>query len=191
MGPQTALNSASLVSPCLNSNASLTRPLSALICQRNNVQLLYWHSVWIDTFIDVLQSGTNGASFGGSTASILAPHSTQKEATSRSVRRLTPVHQRWMFCLLGVLDDNLIGDDISTLRILARACLRLIVAYSTSTTTEGSAKDPNDPLPLPDPEAKHPSGWAEGVGGYWMVIAAIVGVWGQLDLWDEARRSLS
>jgi hypothetical protein len=106
---------------------------------------------------------------------------------------MTAVHQRWMFCLLGRLDDNLVGEDISTLRILARACIRLVVNQIQQSSPTRSVKNhartlsaglESDALTSEVPECS-------GSGGYWMVIAAIVGVWGQFDIWEEAKQSMS
>jgi hypothetical protein len=106
---------------------------------------------------------------------------------------MTAVHQRWMFCLLGRLDDNLVGEDISTLRILARACIRLIVTRIQQSSSTGSVQEHTRTLSAGLESDALTSGVPEGSGsgGYWMVIVAIVGVWGQFDIWEEAKQSMS
>jgi len=78
------------------------------------------------------------------------------------------VHQRWIFALLGRLPgpEELVGNDISTLRNLGRASVEFIKHDMDSDNEEDSA-------------------------GYWMILAAIAERWGQRDLWEEARSTLS
>jgi hypothetical protein len=99
-----------------------------------------------------------------------------------------------MFCLLGRLDDNLVGEDISTLRILARACIRLIVAQlqvHPQPSSTGPMQEYAHTLSADlESEALKEAPEGSGSGGYWMVIAAIVGVWGQFDIWEEAKQSM-
>lgn len=92
-------------------------------------------------------------------------------------RCIDAIHYRWMFALLGLLDTELVGSDISTLRVLARAAIRLVQVLSTIEGTNGVDRV----------EGRTPS----TVAGCWMVVGAIVGVWGQRDIWDEARDALS
>ena len=37
---------------------------------------------------------------------------------------LHPVHARWLFGLLACLDDDVSGEDMASLRVLARACIK-------------------------------------------------------------------
>jgi hypothetical protein len=60
------------------------------------------------------------------------------------------------------LDDHLIADHISELRVLARACISCV-------------------------KYKVDSGSEESMAGYWMVVVAIAYFWGQKDIWEEAR----
>ena len=77
---------------------------------------------------------------------------------------LHPVHARWLFGLLACLDDDVSGEDMASLRVLARACIKCLVrARQQSTQHEGGA---------------------------WMILVVLAGVCGQRDLWDEAQARL-
>ncbi|KAG8935029.1 hypothetical protein FRC01_010534 [Tulasnella sp. 417] len=78
---------------------------------------------------------------------------------------------KWIFSLLARLDRELTSEQISTLRVLARACIELLVG-SLSGKRKGKSSEIN--------------GLGDGRAGCWMMIAAISKGWGQLDLWDEA-----
>jgi len=88
--------------------------------------------------------------------------SDQEDLSAQSPYLLQPIHERWLFALLMRLDDHLVGDHVSELRVLARACISY-VKYKTDSGSEDS------------------------MAGYWIVIAAIAHFWGQKDIWDEAR----
>lgn len=60
------------------------------------------------------------------------------------------------------LDDHLVGDHVSELRVLARAC----ISYVKHKVNPGSE---------------------DLMAGYWMVVVAIAYFWGQKDIWEEAR----
>ena len=94
-----------------------------------------------------------------------------------------------MFTLLGMLDDNLTSYDISTLRSLARSCLRLIKVMSDAQRELTSTGDPTNVTVSTDSSSG--SSQERAFGGYWIVFAAIANVWGQTDLWDEARQEFA
>ena len=79
-------------------------------------------------------------------------------------------HARWIFALLGKVGDQLSGDDMSLLRNLARACIALL-------------KD----LYQKDQEPENGDGRPMGMRSCWIIIATIVGVWAQHDLWIDAE----
>lgn len=87
---------------------------------------------------------------------------------------IDPFHSHWLFALLAHLDRQLLGDDISVLRILARASLACII--QSRVTTNPSEQQCENSL--------------EDELGAWMIICAIVGIWGQHDLWEEGRNEL-
>lgn len=78
---------------------------------------------------------------------------------------------RWIFALLAHIDERLVGDDISTLRSLARSCIMRIAALRQSTTSQ-------------------PFSFGSESGA-WILICAIAGTWAQHDLWSEASAMLS
>ncbi|CCA74062.1 hypothetical protein PIIN_08016 [Serendipita indica DSM 11827] len=156
-----APSSANASQPSHEPTLSVLKQLST----KNTVQLLYWHSVWIDSFTETLEEMEQGQSM-----------------TSAS-RPLSQVHTRWMFTLLGRLDDHLTSHDISTLRSLARSCLRLVKAMGDA------QQDPA--LTSESMELSTETNQTRVLGGYWMVFAAIVSVWGQTDLWEEARQEFA
>ena len=86
-----------------------------------------------------------------------------------------PVHAQWLFSLLACLDRRLDSDDIATLRVLARACIKCIVR-----TREQVA-----------PTSTSDADFFECESGAWMIITIIAGIWGQLDLWNEAHDRLA
>lgn len=93
---------------------------------------------------------------------------------------ITETHGRWMFALLSRVDDYLTADEMSTLRSLARGCMDLI-KHRLQQRADGAA---------PDVEAD--------VGDVtiaetscWLVIAAVIGLWGQRDLWQDAESMLA
>lgn len=134
---------------------------------RNTTGLLYWFSVWITDYADGLEEGSSGGS--GKDENVRGEDREDGDAVVE--RRIDSVHQHWMFALLGLLDPDLVGGDISTLRVLARAAIRLVQLVTDEHKEEKVAPGT--------------------IAGCWMVVAAIVGVWGQRDIWDEAREALS
>jgi hypothetical protein len=91
-----------------------------------------------------------------------------------------PLYARWLFALLAMLDGRLTSDEISTLRVLARAC----IASLALSRAKRSAKARLAKRTLTDDE------WLVGEEGAWSVIAAVAGVWGQWDMWDDAATEL-
>jgi hypothetical protein len=95
----------------------------------------------------------------------------------RPTMRITDTHGRWIFVLLSRVEDNVTADDMSLLRNLARACLALLnrhlrrrLGVEGTTIEEAVSMSKNT---------------------CWMVLTAIVGIWGQRDLWMEAESMLS
>lgn len=84
------------------------------------------------------------------------------------------VHARWLFALLAHIDRRLSSDEIATLRVLARACIRSIDRLRSARAT--SLYESDDCLVRE--------------GGAWMIVSIVVGVWAQLDLWDEAKAQI-
>ena len=75
------------------------------------------------------------------------------------------------------MEDYVSADEMSLLRNLARACMSLI---------EESRKRGASSTALPAKGEPHPM----GEPACWMVVAAVVGVWGQRDLWMDAEAML-
>lgn len=102
------------------------------------------------------------------------------EKPSLEVRTITETHARWMFALLSRVDDYLSADEMSTLRSLARGCMGLIKA-----ALQRRAKHAP-----PDVSA---DGGDAGIAetSCWLVVAAVVGIWGQRDLWQDAESMLA
>ncbi|KAG8847355.1 hypothetical protein FRB91_011869 [Serendipita sp. 411] len=140
---------------------------------RNIVQLLYWHSAWIDAYVDALEEEVEEQE--------QEQEGNKKKRELALSRRPKEVHQQWMFTLLGVLEDSRVSHDISSLRTLARACLRLVCVARRLKMGEWVE------WVLQEGNAETGSTMSIRMGGFWMVIAAVVGIWGQHDLWDEAR----
>ena len=97
------------------------------------------------------------------------------EGASPTVQVITEAHARWMFALLSRVDDYLSADEMSTLRSLARGCMGLI-------------KRRMQDKAAPDDER---ADGAMSETSCWLIIAAVVGLWGQRDLWQDAESMLS
>lgn len=97
-----------------------------------------------------------------------------KEEPERSLRpAIETFHSQWLFALLAHLEERLVGDDVSVLRQLARSCIHRILHSRNARMTK--TEDSID---------------MEREQGCWIIICAIVGVWGQYDLLDDARTTL-
>jgi hypothetical protein len=86
---------------------------------------------------------------------------------------IDPLISRWCFSLLAKLDRRLTSDEISILRVLARACIAAISLRRVELKdTEYSGMD------------------LQNESGAWIVVAIVTGVWGQSDLWMDAEEDL-
>ena len=94
------------------------------------------------------------------------------EGSNAKVDTITETHGRWMFALLSRVDDYLTGDEMSTLRSLARGCMGLIKQQLTGDVAGGR------------------SDIAISETSCWLIISAVVGLWGQRDLWQDAESML-
>ncbi|TFK55439.1 hypothetical protein OE88DRAFT_619696 [Heliocybe sulcata] len=92
--------------------------------------------------------------------------------------RLTDVHARWIFALLSRVDDYVGADDMSIIRNLARACIGLLKEQMWKKTLLAQA---GADLIAEDVMSER---------SCWMVIAAVVDVWAQRDLWQDAEAML-
>jgi hypothetical protein len=88
---------------------------------------------------------------------------------------LTETHARWIFALLSRVEDYVTADDMSLLRSVARSCLSLLKRE----LQKGNLAQSN----LPEPQM--------GEKSCWMIISVVVSIWGQQDLWDEAKDMLA
>lgn len=91
---------------------------------------------------------------------------------------ITETHGRWMFVLLSRVDDYLSADEMSTLRSLARGCMGLI-------------RDRLQRRSALDVEAGDTEGTIIAEASCWLIIVAVVGLWGQHDLWQDAQSMLA
>jgi hypothetical protein len=120
--------------------------------------------------------------------------------------RFTETHARWMFALLSKVEDYCSPDEMSHMRNLARACMRLVKERRKETApllpTSAPLSEPTSNLPLDSDVTMNPAAASEltkmrrknnqnmGEQSCWMVIAAIAGVWAQRDLWMDAKEIL-
>ena len=96
-------------------------------------------------------------------------------------RAITETHGRWMFALLSRVDDYLTADEMSTLRSLARGCMDLIKHRLQQQRADGAAPDVEadvDDVTIAETSC-------------WLVISAVIGLWGQRDLWQDAESMLA
>ncbi|EMD40899.1 hypothetical protein CERSUDRAFT_149434 [Gelatoporia subvermispora B] len=100
----------------------------------------------------------------------------QLESRGLPFTQLTLTHARWIFALLAHVDDYLSGDEMSLLRSLARACMSLLKDCSCTPKHEGDSVASDGPM---------------DTASCWMIITAVIGVWGQRDLWMDAEAMLT
>jgi hypothetical protein len=138
---------------------------------------------------------------------------TANAAPSPPYYPITQSHGMWMFSLLSRVEDFVSSDDMSLLRNLARGCIGLIRRRRAREAAQRTATPlaPRPPLPAAtpsqpqedegSPRGKHEAGpkrsAEERVGNQaiseascWLIVAAVVGVWGQRDLWMDAEQEL-
>ena len=87
-----------------------------------------------------------------------------------------PLHAQWLFALLARLDRRLLSEEIAGLRALGRTCTTLLVNYRAAHARNTSTADAYDP---------------QRESGAWMLLTIVAGVYGQRDLWDEAKARTS
>lgn len=106
------------------------------------------------------------------------PATTSRPSVGRAP--LPSAHEsHWMLSLLTRLEQVLDGDDLSTLRQLAKTLSKLIEASEkvTAGRTRPSSGRTMEARRVDEEEA-------EGRARCWMIVAAIASVWAQGDLWD-------
>lgn len=91
---------------------------------------------------------------------------------------LPEAYGRWIFILLSRVDDYVTADEMSLLRNLARACMSVI--EQSKRRASASAAEEDAPTASPSMDE----------GSCWMAITAVVGIWGQRDLWQDAEDML-
>ncbi|CDU21991.1 uncharacterized protein SPSC_00621 [Sporisorium scitamineum] len=130
---------------------------------------------------------------------VTIPDSQTKASERSGGEVLQPLHARWLFALLLRLDGRLVSEEISTLRTLARACVAAITlsrirrkAFRSRVRQQGGeggakAGDDNKNAVGIDGKEEEESKMRRDEAGAWMMIAIVAGVWGQSDLWEDAR----
>jgi len=111
---------------------------------------------WMNTRLDVLRRNETVASGHNSLA-------------------LCDNDAKWIFCLLARIDEGIAGEQISTLRELARACISILLE-----SLKGMRK----------PESSSSYERQTGRDACWMIIAAVAKGWGQKDIWEEAVQAI-
>lgn len=93
---------------------------------------------------------------------------------------LQAVHGRWMFALLAHIDSQLLAGEMSVLRQVAKACIRLLKVD----LDQGDEADSVD-------ESADEDTTGIGRSACWLVIGAVASGFAQRDLWDEAASILT
>jgi len=92
------------------------------------------------------------------------------------------------------MDRNLLSEDISILRELIRAIIESLKLFRMRQKVLNSKKKRTVGLGAEERIEGLKDGEKEKVEdpetGAWMIIAIVVGVWGQMDLWKDARDTL-
>ncbi|TFY80047.1 hypothetical protein EWM64_g3968 [Hericium alpestre] len=178
------------------------------IDHRLALHLLMYFTHWLNLHLETLPQDTS-AQAPSSTAS--TPVSTPSKAPAKlpevapaKIAHTSPYmptdgHARWIFALLSRVDAFCSGDEISTLRALARSCLGLLRARRRIDDDSGSGQASEDTMRPPD--GVEPTGEGEpspvqatdlmSESACWMIVSIIVGVWGQRDLWMDAEDMLA
>lgn len=99
-----------------------------------------------------------------------------------------PFHARWIFALLAKLDGRLVGDEISTLRVLARAGIERVVQERYRRAVKKTLRKQQQPQASDDIDGGEVM---MSEMGAWMIVCAVSSIWGQHDLWDDARADLA
>ncbi|KAF7288275.1 hypothetical protein HMN09_01407600 [Mycena chlorophos] len=88
--------------------------------------------------------------------------------------RLDKPHARWVFALLARVDEQLSADEMHLLRNLARGFIAVLKALpkADAAAAAGVLVDEVDATSC------------------WLIVATVVGVWGQRDLWSDAEAAL-
>ncbi|EAU84635.2 hypothetical protein CC1G_00154 [Coprinopsis cinerea okayama7 len=89
-------------------------------------------------------------------------------------------HARWIFALLSRIDDHISADDMNLMRNLARACIGLLGNLIERRIS------PRISLSLSEEEDDSMS-----ERSCWIILAVIVHVWKQRDLWMDAEAVLA
>ncbi|KAI0089125.1 hypothetical protein BDY19DRAFT_944290 [Irpex rosettiformis] len=101
---------------------------------------------------------------------------------------VTETHAKWMFVLLARVDDFISADEMSTLRSLARGCLGLIKLRMQQ---RGSTIAIGDVSGMRDTFSATTSAEVISETSCWMIVTAIIGLWAQRDLWQDAEDMLA
>ncbi|KXN89608.1 hypothetical protein AN958_05475 [Leucoagaricus sp. SymC.cos] len=94
--------------------------------------------------------------------------------------QLTETHARWIFSLLLCIGDYISADDMNLLRNLARACLALVKVTILGLPSFAPSKAETS-----IEQARQTRAMGQQAG--WIIIAGIVGIWGQRDLWMDVE----
>ncbi|KAJ7590883.1 survival motor neuron interacting protein 1-domain-containing protein [Mycena floridula] len=93
--------------------------------------------------------------------------------------RISEVHAQWMFVLLTQVENHISADSMNLLRNLARACIALLKVILRE---EASGNE--------QPTFELDRGIRLTSASCWIIISTVVGIWGQRDLWADARDML-
>ncbi|TFY55053.1 hypothetical protein EVG20_g9461 [Dentipellis fragilis] len=101
----------------------------------------------------------------------------------------TQAHARWMFSLLSRVDEFCSADEMSTLRALARSCIRLL-KLRQGRERSGSPSRNDAAVVVEDTETRGPTNEMDDTS-CWIIISIIANTWGQHDLWTDAEEMLA
>ncbi|KAJ7683967.1 hypothetical protein B0H17DRAFT_1204727 [Mycena rosella] len=99
-------------------------------------------------------------------------HWTNLHLQPEKLCRVTQAHARWIFALLSRVEDYISADDMHLLRNLARTYLALLEDLTRSNSKERVSEEDINPESC------------------WLIIATVVGIWGQRDLWMDAEEMI-
>jgi hypothetical protein len=99
---------------------------------------------------------------------------------------ITESHARWMFALLSRVEESVSADDMNLLRNLARAALGLLKQRLIEKRRRGDRDDLREEIG----RSGAGTGVPMGESACWLIVTAVVGGWGQRDIWMDAEGML-
>jgi len=164
------------------------------IVQETSLELLTHITEWIQTPNPISTDSIAQQPTSTSSSLPTTPDQSQPKTSTSNPTAISDFLSLWIFSLLSRMDRNLLSEDISILRELIRAIIESLKLFRMRQKVLNSKKKRTVGLGAEERIEGLKDGEKEKVEdpetGAWMIIAIVVGVWGQMDLWKDARDTL-